>query len=61
MDNLELHFCETCKPLFEEVKRLHKKQYEILESRIIELERKNKELEKRLIAYENAHTPPSTF
>lgn len=59
MDNLELHFCETCKPLFEEVKRLHKKQYEILESRIIELERKNKELEKRLIAYENAHTPPS--
>ena len=40
--------CENCKPLFEE-----------LQKRIIQLEQKNRELEKRLLAYENAHTPPS--
>jgi len=59
MDSLELHFCEACRPLFEEIKRIHKEQYEKLETRIIELEKKNKELEKKLLAYENAHTPPS--
>jgi len=52
LDELELHFCEACRPLFREIKRIHKEQYELLESRIIELE-------KRLLAYENAHTPPS--
>jgi len=58
-DELELHFCETCRPLFKEIKRLHKEQYERLEARIIDLEEKNMKLEKRLLAYENAHTPPS--
>ena len=51
-DELESHFCEHCRPLFREIKRIHKEQYEKLESRI-------EELEKRLLAYENAHTPPS--
>ena len=40
--------CEKCKPFFE-----------VLLQRIIELEKKNQELERRLLAYENAHTPPS--
>lgn len=40
--------CDTCRPLFE-----------ILLRRIEELETKNAELERRLLAYENAHTPPS--
>ena len=52
LDELELHFCEHCRPLFKEIKKIHKEQYEKLDSRI-------EELEKRLLAYENAHTPPS--
>jgi len=40
--------CENCKPLFEE-----------LQKRTMQLEQKNRELERRLLAYENAHTPPS--
>jgi len=37
-DELELHFCETCRPLFKEIKRLHREQYERLEARIIDLQ-----------------------
>lgn len=40
--------CENCRPLFEKLLR-----------RIEELEKKNVELERRLAAYENAHTPYS--
>lgn len=40
--------CENCKPLFE-----------ALMKRIEDLEKKNIDLEKRLAAYENAHTPYS--
>lgn len=40
--------CSKCKPYFEE-----------LAIRVVGLEKKNEELEKRLLAYENAHTPPS--
>lgn len=48
MQNFKDKICENCRPYFKE-----------LEFRIIELEKKNGELEKRLLAYENAHTPPS--
>ena len=40
--------CKNCKPLFEE-----------LLQRIIKLEEENCLLKKRLLMYENAHTPPS--
>jgi len=40
--------CENCKPLFEQLLK-----------RIEKLEEKNCSLERRLLAYENAHTPPS--
>lgn len=40
--------CDNCRPLFE-----------TLLKRIEKLEEKNCSLEKRLLAYENAHTPPS--
>lgn len=40
--------CENCKPLFEQLLK-----------RIEKLEEKNCLLEKRLLMYENAHTPPS--
>ena len=36
-----------------------KKQIEILESKNIQLESRINQLERRLLAYENAHTPPS--
>src|SRR3989338_896689 len=45
---METEVCDKCRPLFE-----------ILLKRIEELEKKNVELERRLLAYENAHTPPS--
>lgn len=48
--------CEKCKPIVEKLFR----DLEIrFEKRIEDLERKNKELERRLAAYENAHTPYS--
>ncbi|MBL7169899.1 MAG: IS66 family transposase [Candidatus Aenigmarchaeota archaeon] len=43
-----MEICEKCMPYFMK-----------LEKRIEELEKKNQKLEKRLLAYENAHTPPS--
>jgi len=45
---MQKEVCENCRPLFEELLK-----------RICELEKKNYALEKRLLVYENAHTPPS--
>lgn len=44
--------CENCKPFFEAM-------FTKLSRRIEKLEEKNCILERRLLAYENAHTPPS--
>ncbi|NCO96680.1 MAG: IS66 family transposase, partial [Candidatus Aenigmarchaeota archaeon] len=43
----------------EQLNRFYEDKIKEFEERIIELERENKEIKKRLLAYENAHTPPS--
>lgn len=49
---MEKEACERCKPLFEKIQQEHITHLKHFETRIVELER-------RLLAYENAHTPPS--
>ena len=59
MNNLGEYLCENCRPYFEQLNRFYEDKIKEFEERIIELERENKEIKKRLLAYENAHTPPS--
>lgn len=48
MDNFKRKICENCRPYFEELLK-----------HIKNLEKEVESLKKRLLAYENAHTPPS--